>query len=929
MPIAGHPLVVYRFPDGKVENQRGDELIPPRGIEHEVLRPAVTVHGWPPLHHALVLGGHGPVRVPACAALAHASCFAIDMVIRAGRGDQARMHLIGTQHAFLCLQREPGTGSYLCGGVALSHAGARVAGWRTVTGSRPVPDERWVAVGLVFTGDDIVLVQDGAVVARRVFLDAAVAPAPADGQAGIYELGRQRADRGHGFHGAIAGLRFWDGVPEIHVQAIAAAEDAGTGELDSKHEDLGDARALLGNPVRPERSVRIAGAPGRMRELEHGALCWSRHTGARAVHGAMHAVYRVPSTRSRLGWPMSDEVAARRAGARVQRFQRGAIFWSPRTGAHPVHGEIFAHYMSLGGETSSLGLPVDGPRSAGHGWLQDFQGGRIHHAPGLGTRARRAGAKGMPDVLAPPASDAPPDPGARPGRAQAGPPAIPVWIGIPDFPAHAWWCFRNFRARKLSRALYAETFHDAPPVDPERWTEARISERWSAAFHDLAYKSVAAGGHCFGLAVAALHAFAGRLRLPAPMHRLAPSKQLRMDIGRCQGYQLGAGVIDWILDSVGSGQAASPRAVLDQVERALRARAPVVLCMYDVVRDRGYCVLAYGCARGVDGDHGHIYVVDPNRPWAASEDQDPTFVRVLDDDTFCLAHQPRDGIQRVAEDLLPDTLLFAIPDHVLMDRPRAPLDQIREDLDSRLGGLFLLAGDAEMEQVASSGRELYRQVLGRQYLVRDAIPGLLRVPRFDAAPSSQLHAQRGPLPDELDLHIRGTRARGGRYVLHLAAPRFDIHIDAPLARAERDRISLRGLRSGAPRVVVETSARCKLAQVWIRVHRDQHGRPPRALGVDLPLAARGAAAVQVDPRGGALCFRPSGPPRPATVTLEVPASGRPHAVLHHVLAMDTGEALRVWPRDWRAPDGDVVIERLGDLDGPVLGRAVIRAGTES
>lgn len=923
MPLAGHPLVVYRFPDSKVGNQL-EQPLDSTDVERELLQPAVALPGWSSLHHAQVFAGCGPVRVPACAALDGSSCFGIDMVFRVGRGDPARMHLIDTQRAFLSLQRESGVGWRLCAGVVLSHAGARIAGWHMLVASQVLSEDRWVSVALVFTGDDLVLVQDGVVVARRVFRDAVLASPGAGLDA--YELGWSRVDLRHGFHGAIAGLRLWDGVPVLYEQAIAAVELDGMGELHSKLEDLGDERGLLGDSSRPERIARIAGLSGRIREYEHGVLCWSRDTGARLVHGAIHAVYRSAAVRSRLGWPVSDEVAARCPGARVQRFQRGAIFWSPDTGAHPVYGPIFAHYMDLGGENSSLGLPVDGSRELEGGWFQDFQGGRIRHEPGVGTRALpgRGSASGLDTAEA---RDALPDAPEwlASGSARVELPDIPGWVGIPDFRRYGWWCFGNFRARKLSPVAYARTFEGAAPVDPERWAELVRSERWVSVFYDLAYRGVAAGGHGFGLAVAALHALQGRLRLPAPMQRLTPSKQLRAEIGLYQGYQLGAGVIDWFLASIGSGQAASPRAVFDEVERALHAHAPLVLCMYDVLHDRGYCMLAYGCARGVDGDHGRIYVVDPNLPWTSTQDPHPTYLRVLDDDTFLLAHQPRIRSQRVAGDLWPDTLVFAIPDHVLTERPRAPVDEIREELDFRLGGLILLAGDAEMHQVASDGRELYRKVGGRRYLVRDAIPGLLRVPRFDAARSSQIYAQRGPLPDRLDLHVRGTRARGGRFGLHLAAPRFDIHIEAPLGRAAIDRIALRGLRSAAPRVTVETSARSQMARVWIRLHRDQHGRPPRALGLDLPLAARSPAVVQVDARGGALRFRPAGPPRPVAVSLEVLAGTERRRAALRLLPAAAGEALRVWPRDWRAPDGDIVIERLEDLDGPITSRQVTRA----
>jgi len=45
-------------------------------------------------------------------------------------------------------------------------------------------------------------------------------------------------------------------------------------------------------------------------------------------------------------------------GGRAQNFTGGRMYWSPATGAHEVHGAILGHYLSLGGPSSTLGLPT-------------------------------------------------------------------------------------------------------------------------------------------------------------------------------------------------------------------------------------------------------------------------------------------------------------------------------------------------------------------------------------------------------------------------------------------------------------------------------------------------------------------------------------------------------------------------------------------
>ena len=43
------------------------------------------------------------------------------------------------------------------------------------------------------------------------------------------------------------------------------------------------------------------------------------------------------------------------AGARINTFQGGAIYWSPTTGAHVVYGAIGAEYAALAHETDAYG----------------------------------------------------------------------------------------------------------------------------------------------------------------------------------------------------------------------------------------------------------------------------------------------------------------------------------------------------------------------------------------------------------------------------------------------------------------------------------------------------------------------------------------------------------------------------------------------
>jgi hypothetical protein len=188
-----------------------------------------------------------------------------------------------------------------------------------------------------------------------------------------------------------------------------------------------------------------------------------------------------------------------------------------------------------------------------------------------------------------------------------------------------------------------------------------------------------------------------------------------------------------------------------------------------------------------------------------------------------------------------------------------------------------------------------------------------------------VYAQRGPLPEELELLVKGTKARGGRFALCVATNRGEVCIEAAIQRGALDTVVLREVRTSALDLRLSTTMPGKLASVACRVHRDPCGRTPRGVAFDVPLAPGDAAIVHVDGPGGAVIVRPSGPPRPMDVTLAAPGGDALQRIVLRGLAPGAaGEALYIRPRDWSALGGEIVIERRASLDGSVLARQAVR-----
>jgi uncharacterized protein with LGFP repeats len=133
---------------------------------------------------------------------------------------------------------------------------------------------------------------------------------------------------------------------------------------------------VLGYPVTDER-VTPDGI-GRFNHFQAGSIYWTLTTGAHEVHGPIEAEWAaVGWERSPLGYPVKDESSTPGGAGRYSQFQGGAIYWSQATGAHEVHGAIYARYVSISGPQSLLGFPISDEHDVPGGRQSDFQRGHI------------------------------------------------------------------------------------------------------------------------------------------------------------------------------------------------------------------------------------------------------------------------------------------------------------------------------------------------------------------------------------------------------------------------------------------------------------------------------------------------------------------------------------------------------------------------
>jgi hypothetical protein len=95
------------------------------------------------------------------------------------------------------------------------------------------------------------------------------------------------------------------------------------------------------------------------------------------MHGAILQAYQALPTRAEIGYLVSDETNGAVGGSRKSVFSRGGIYWSPKTGAIPVLGEIWVDYEGMG-EAAALGLPTAVAIAIPGGTQQVFQGAQMY-----------------------------------------------------------------------------------------------------------------------------------------------------------------------------------------------------------------------------------------------------------------------------------------------------------------------------------------------------------------------------------------------------------------------------------------------------------------------------------------------------------------------------------------------------------------------
>lgn len=153
-----------------------------------------------------------------------------------------------------------------------------------------------------------------------------------------------------------------------------------TGQIYLEYELFGESKAI-GFPLKPARAV-----PGGLEQEFQGARMYFKTGAAKAfeVHGAILERFLATGGLGTWGYPVTNEMDVRKAGKLVGRsseFEGCTFYWSSKTGANEVHGDLRKKYQELGGPPGSMGFPIssehDIPSAPGAARYNTFESGSL------------------------------------------------------------------------------------------------------------------------------------------------------------------------------------------------------------------------------------------------------------------------------------------------------------------------------------------------------------------------------------------------------------------------------------------------------------------------------------------------------------------------------------------------------------------------
>lgn len=333
---------------------------------------ATTLGSYP---QALAFGAGASLTTQLPLAVLDRVKFAVRTVFKLDVKPLSRQTLVASTALPLRLAIEPGSGSsdfHLVGSLVLATPNAGPVSTQFLLDLKL---GTWYAADLVYDTDTLGLIVDGVLRSVRAYPAGTLKAASGD----LLRAGVSADGLGEHFAGSLAALQLHADIPiELEAQ-IDERRSHPQWFLTYKEEEIRP-QLNFGPPTAVYQYDLPSGAW--VQPFAAGTLMYADGVGhAFELHGAIRQAYWALPNRAEIGHLISDEIDTARSGGRKNLFSRGALYWSPATGARAVTGQLWVDYEG-GGESARLGFPLAAAEPVPGGLRQRFQGGHMYHRRG-------------------------------------------------------------------------------------------------------------------------------------------------------------------------------------------------------------------------------------------------------------------------------------------------------------------------------------------------------------------------------------------------------------------------------------------------------------------------------------------------------------------------------------------------------------------
>jgi hypothetical protein len=362
-------VIDWHFQASGVSNQDGTRAAIVQGVA-EVPGPGVTILGARPT--ALRFGPGTSCKLQISPGEFDQTRFAIRIAFRLTAAVTTRENLVECTALPFAMFVQPGAAADRFNIEVAVANGA--AGWRGASTSNRLPLllNEWHVASLVFDLDTVALLVNDTVVAIAAFAHGGLQAPTGD----LLHVGTWIDGSRWPLNGEICGLQVWRDIPADIEAKLDSERGNPEWHLSLKENDV-RGRLNLG-----PKTSDFYFDPGTASYIQPYALAVISYTEA---HGSAFVMYGAilnrwrsdENLRRNLGGLASDEIPGRRSGSRKSVFARGAIYWSPQSGAVPVLDRIYLDYELIGESSHAIGLPIADAESIGGGKVQRFQNGKM------------------------------------------------------------------------------------------------------------------------------------------------------------------------------------------------------------------------------------------------------------------------------------------------------------------------------------------------------------------------------------------------------------------------------------------------------------------------------------------------------------------------------------------------------------------------